>query len=578
MRLNDIAEVILENVEKLLPHLRDQVREYLALIDDIGGQKPSSFPTWANENSIKKWIDEAIEWALKSDPKYIKEIRKGKSLDKVKSPFVRHILRWWLDPRAGGGIELPEDIETTAEMLQKFNLAKQQGLNIDINSINSWDQFITALEPFLQDEEGDAEVGDKYTRMGLDIVFNEGPWKMYQVDKWIPGDKSTLHPGQVCHRAFEGTNWCVKYERTFTGSYSGMYYLVTLNGKRFGLINFPSLQFKNPLDKGIATTSLVEATDFISQLFSQKPEFLAELALGSIMQSFRTHKNFGDFGPLIGPFEGQIQEILKSPHAKTAALKNPKYTEKLAKIIGEWPYFEGWPEGKEAIINADFSRYSAVMKSMVESVGRIPELEAKLDPNGFKHYANWVGNSDITKGEAQELIDMGRDIAEKAVRDNPTELRSAVGWLTTERALSKGDMDPWPEMAQMILQTQNPRSAFAFTKLMGLERWPEAEPLIAADDRSAVRYEKLTGIDVRSSHSKGNLPADPRSLVNRAISRGSELEPKQEEEVLQDLNAAIDYSEHLIGPWPELENLLRSHGTPEQKNRYAKNVLYSDFQ
>jgi len=575
MRLSDIAEIIIENVEKLLPYLRDDVKQYLAKRKEAGVPNPTEFPTHLNEKSLSKWIDIAVEWALRADPRYIREIRKEKPLSRIKAPFVKQILKWWLDPAAGGGIDLPEDIETTAETLNQFNVAKQHGLNANAADFTRWDELVAALQPFLTEpEEADSDI---YSRMGLDLVFHEGPWKMYTVDKWIPGDQSTLHPGQVCHRAFEGTRWCVKYQSTFERTYSGVYYLVLYRGKRFGLINFPSKQFKNPQDQAISKTEPELGLQFLQLLFNKRPDFLAELALAMLDSRY---SSYSDFAPFMEHFTAETTEILNTPEAREGALRDPMQVIQLAKFIGEWPHFRDWPEGYQKIVSTDFStntRRSQAIQELVEARGRVPEVEAKIDSvEAFKRYCVWLTKSNMKPGAATDLIAKGREISENIAKD-PTKIRGAISWLTTERGLRGGETPPpWPNMEQQILRSQDPRAAFAYAKLLG-EAWPEGESLIASDDRSAESYFKLTGKDVRGGKQLAE-PTDPDGIVRRAIARGKEIPAEQEDFILQDLDASIDYAEHLIGPWPELEDELRKRGTSAQKKEYSRRVLYGEFQ
>jgi hypothetical protein len=122
MRLVAISDIVIENVERLIPHLRNDIIKYLEKRKEEGlltpNTAPAEFPYWyAPPQVVEKWIDTAIEWGLRSDPKYTKEKQRGKKLNRIKAPFVRYILKWWLDPSSGGEIELPEDIATVAETL-----------------------------------------------------------------------------------------------------------------------------------------------------------------------------------------------------------------------------------------------------------------------------------------------------------------------------------------------------------------------------------------------------------------------------------------------------------------------------
>jgi hypothetical protein len=71
MRLSEIAEIILENVERLLPHLRDDVAGYLAARSEIGLPPPPDYPrgSYNRNQAAQQWVDRAIEYALRSDPR-----------------------------------------------------------------------------------------------------------------------------------------------------------------------------------------------------------------------------------------------------------------------------------------------------------------------------------------------------------------------------------------------------------------------------------------------------------------------------------------------------------------------------
>jgi hypothetical protein len=104
--------------------------------------------------------------------------------------------------------------------------------------------------------------------------------------------------------------------------------------------------------------------------------------------------------------------------------------------------------------------------------------------------------------------------------------------------------------------------------------WPEAERIIARDERFTKLYIKTTGRKPRSSGDERDVtPKTPREALNYAVAIGDEF-IEGEPLILQDLDIAITYAESISGPWPELERKLKEEGTPEQKRRYLKNVLY----
>jgi hypothetical protein len=468
---------------------------------------------------------------------------------------------------------LPEDIETTAETLNKFNIAKQHGLNANVSDFQSWDDLVTTLQPFLSDDELNS---DTYSRMGLELVFSSGPWKMYLVDKFIPGDPSTLYPGQVCHRAFEGTSWCVKYQSTFERTYSGIYYLVLKNGKRFALINFPSGQFKNPQDRQVQRTNKEEGADFLTRLFTERPDFLAELALHMLNSSYN---DFRDYEEL---FADEIKNILDTPHAKKGALRDPSLIVSLAKRIGEWPSFKTWGEGYEKLVTTPIDgtgRHS--VQELVEARGRVPEIESRMLHSGnskeIRTYALWVASSRPDPKSVNDLVNIGRTAALRDAEN--AKIRDGISWMSAEKALFGGQIqEPFPELEQKILETQDPKIAYAYARTIG-RRWPEGEHLIASDERSKKAYEKkLLGRTLEVPGQEFKEPTDATGIVRRAILLGNDASEEEEEIILQDLDSAITYAQEVVGPWPELEDKLRQEGTPQQKQQYSRNVLYGEFQ
>lgn len=117
--------LIVENVEKLLPHLERQIEDYIQK-RSTGQELPRYY---RDTTRLAKMV-------LNADPKYLKDHGR-KPLNQVKAPFAQHIARWWLHPNYGGGISLPEDTNTTLETLQKLNIARQKGFNADIASFNT---------------------------------------------------------------------------------------------------------------------------------------------------------------------------------------------------------------------------------------------------------------------------------------------------------------------------------------------------------------------------------------------------------------------------------------------------------
>jgi hypothetical protein len=104
--------------------------------------------------------------------------------------------------------------------------------------------------------------------------------------------------------------------------------------------------------------------------------------------------------------------------------------------------------------------------------------------------------------------------------------------------------------------------------------WPEAESILAHDERYARMYTRAIGRKPRSEGEVRDVrPSTPREALNFALATGNEY-TDGESLILQDLDVAIIYAKQVIGPWPELEQKLRESGTPEQKEKYIDEVLY----
>jgi len=588
MKLAEIAEIIIENVEKLLPHLEKQIEQYVL------ARKEAGLPSYGRRENIQftnKWSKKAAEWAIRADPRFLKDKKKKKTLDRSKAPFAKHIIKWWLDPATGGGIELPEDIETTAEYLQKFNKAKQQGLNIDPAQIPSWDDMITLLEPYMQEND---EPLDKYTQMGLDTVFEDGPWKMYLVDKWIPGEESTLYPGQMTHKAFEGTGVCVKYKSTFEKSYSPPYYLILYKRKRFALIHFPSLQFKNMDDIPLNTKDSETAQIFLDKLFADDKSWLAEIILNSIG---RQYKPYGNFTGLLDNYTDQAAEILVAPETIEKIKKDPKLFNKWVmsfdKNIESLTHcmqlgLEVYGPQSNLRLFVDYLRIidpEDRIKKALANRNYAPEYKQLLNQtidNGFDLTQNQSNQSffnmfikqicEIMPSRTEEFLTFGERWYNKILKPETIPdsrlISAAISFGRIEM-----NMDHKPTfLDDIILQTQSPRHAFIWAKISKPQGWPEAEQLIVQDEKMAYKYQKEFG---KKLTGKILIPITPQDALRMCMIQNREI-PEFEDLILTDFNVAIKYATDLIGPWPELEDLLKEKGTTEQKQSYIKLVMYGE--
>lgn len=309
MRLCSINGIVNENLEKLIPSLKKTLVDYLAngykypiQIDVTGTVKwlpdhkniirnvslgdtdfYSALLSRFSENydlfgsmeqsGPNKTVNELITLVLNADPRYLAEKRKDKEPKFMKAPFAKYILNWWLSPSSQDGLKFPEDVMTIGEVIKIFNTAKKQGLNVDIAKISTYREMVDLIKPYMSTESAN----DDYIRMGFDKIVDEEGIRVYRIDKWIPGDASTLYPNTREHKAFQGLQWCVKYQTTFDSAYSPpLYYMVTVDGRRTALIHIESEQFKDPMDKKLFLTDRPMAIRIVNVVFKNE-ELLSKI-------------------------------------------------------------------------------------------------------------------------------------------------------------------------------------------------------------------------------------------------------------------------------------------------------------
>jgi len=175
-----------------------------------------------------------------------------------KTPYLKNILKWWMSKQ----INLPEDIPTVRETL--YDLHQMRNSN---RRMISWLKEIRAtnkdplpIETRISDlrkaiEEISGKRTDKFDY--LKIVAKKGDDIVYLIDDWMPGKAAHSGAagggsGQLTHRAFDGTRWCVRYENTFK-SYSPPFYLFVRGGSKLGLLHPKTRSFKDPNDRTIST-------------------------------------------------------------------------------------------------------------------------------------------------------------------------------------------------------------------------------------------------------------------------------------------------------------------------------------
>lgn len=593
MKLSTVS-LISENVEKLLPHLLSDANGYLKKRKDQKAPLP-----YANIND--QWIARAVDWALDADPRFVREKERGKPLNQIKTPFVRHILRWWLDPDAGNELILPEDIPIVVEMLTAYNVAKQRGPIPDLVSFTTWQDLVSTVLPFTQHKEHSE---DYFSKMGLPLVFADGPWKMYKVDHWIQGAEFTIpkYKGQFEHKAMEGTIWCVKHKSSFATIYQLPHYLAVYKNRKFALINFPSQQFKNPDNStvgssrgvagggggvGVAGVEGIAARramgqDFINRMIAAKPEFLVEIVLVDLS---RGHP--GDFTPYLEEHKEEVKRLLNTGEMRIYAERVPALIMFLAKKIGEWPDFPTWPTGLQAMYTAFCGQKyetdkmkSAISQLVADKGGRLLPLEKIIYQTKNIYAMSAYSRSMLSTWPKEDIYAVTKQYREMAENNLPLAVES-IGKMTQETSWTSRILPAsrWPYLEKLFLEVQQTSAderriasyIMMYLKSVGWFRWPEVEPIIGKFDKFKMIYEDELSIQI-AEPVEGQMPMD---LVRLAVRKAAALSEEKEAIILQDLNAAIVYSTEIIGPWQELEDKLAQEGTPAQRRLYRRQVLFA---
>ena len=628
MKLSSIYNIF-ENVEALIPHLKsiiiNLVKKELEKIENKGGDIYQIRYTWnspdigpAQKNLSKslelsydqakrlienptqpaKWLDKAIERILQSDPKYLKDV--GKPLNRRKAPFAKDIIRWWL---IDGSIELPEDIQTTGETLKAYNRAQQKGLKLPINII-SWPELAAAVEPYIEHVDQ-----TEYDELGYNQVFADGPWKIYCIDEWIDGAESELYPGQIQHAVMGGTSWCVKYKNNFNSySQSGKLYLILYKNKRLALMHPTGKEIKNILDVPLGTPDKRVPADRTQKEYELFSELLPKILESDFGKTFVIDYALKSRGDEKGNFtiyfknnpelNQQMYEVLNNPAIKETIVENADY-KAINQIIrlNKNPTLKDWPEALELLLeNQKNSDAYKILKDILQAraqnnlineqimgalqpyawvplirisqeyldiaINEYDLLQKFCDPNK----SGWVLRE--TLNSALEIIKISNldqniinDFFEKLVQSIVVEPRLLVSYLLQIVPLitNPGFAD------KAVLKTSDPIvMAIWAVKFRG--EWPEAEDYIAKNKKAVSIYSKIETTN-KITHKIDIKTA--QDAVAYAITINDEV-PQFEDLILTDLDTAIRYSEEIIGPWPELEELLEQHGSEEQKIRYSR--------
>ncbi len=181
-----------------------------------------------------KAIYNLLDQLAEADPIYIRT--RGR-----KTPFIRAIMKWWVFNR----IRIPEDIETTRELLTKFNTVSNQipdFRNVEASDFDSPGDLREMIAAYMDDTDD----FDHYA--GLPLIGSLDDVKMYKIDNWDQGI-----------RAFADSGWCVKDKQHFD-RYGPPFYMFVQNNKRAALLHIPSAQLMDVYDRPLTLANKVAPT------------------------------------------------------------------------------------------------------------------------------------------------------------------------------------------------------------------------------------------------------------------------------------------------------------------------------
>jgi hypothetical protein len=311
-----------------------------------------------------------VQDVFNCDPVYMRGSALGISPDKLKAPFAKAIGRWVYDPEVQRDLSLPQDAEFLREQLALFNKARSKGLNIDIDSVASYEQFMQIMEPY----QTDLDKVDKYALSGLDLVARVGIYRIWDLS-WIPDDEDP-----TLHKVIGDAGWCVKRSSHYRNYIAkGKCYLVTKANKKYALIHFESGEYKNVQNTQISDpdaskvlAGLLASDDeikhqFANSMYRKMPQFVAEVKKGDLTRLSGNFAQFRKSPSLLSVLSDYADKIGKEPLFKLQVAENAAYTA------------ANWPDPEALILHLRQNNY---VKDL--------EILAQVEPEIFVYIAEQI--------------------------------------------------------------------------------------------------------------------------------------------------------------------------------------------
>jgi hypothetical protein len=227
------------------------------LVHWIGWSSPSS----AHLTRVEDWFTEPYQEILAA---YDIALVTNKMKKKRASPYLEQVLAWI----ANGSIRLPEDIDSSYEILKEYHDLKAAGrLNKNEQDISQY-RYQQDLAQMVMKKTGRGKrLNTKAVKQIDELVGDFEVARLYQIDTY-----------QQMRAVGSNTNWCVMANENYFDGYRPPFYLLTVEDeggeRRVALIHLPTLSIKNepdiPTGEEIRDGEFGEATaELLERLFKQ---------------------------------------------------------------------------------------------------------------------------------------------------------------------------------------------------------------------------------------------------------------------------------------------------------------------
>lgn len=446
MKLSTLNDILCEGLEEKRPHLLGKLAKY--------GDK----------------AEEMLQYCLDTDPKYM-ETRDFDNKSK-KAPFVDTIVKWLLNNK----ITLPEDIETTRDIINKYREYKNKA---PINNIDTFDSPGAVLE--ITSREVLRDYGSY-----LPLIAENGNFKLYRVDNWEKGKKAFP----------EDCTWCVKHNHHFM-DYGPPFFLATKGNKRYSLMQKKHFELKNALNQPFDNNGLEPILKFVKIVWPEfeikmlaKPDFVS-VPFSTLWPDFFSIVTANPDGPslcfTLANMAGEDESTGNKPRNSDLELVIINHMKNMVNPSN--------PNTVDADNRKRVASESACKYAKYIIGGRWPEAEPIIieSPQAAYYYARHILNGKWP--EAEPIIMTNPNMAVKYAAEiiggrwpeaEPSIIKDAHATFIYVQDVIK---ERWPEGEYSILKSSHLSFLYAVYFIGG--RWPQAESIINMDPTVKNRYDSF---------------------------------------------------------------------------------------